>query len=98
MIRKYTVRRIDVDYYTISEDELTVTSHGIKWDRICSYGDQFPEYHIPDQAQKRNPRKALRKDDDEYTFYACVDYFPEPRLIGKFNDYTSAYGWDERHS
>lgn len=107
MIRKYTVKRIDVDYYTVSEEELITSIKAYrdtdgdfkyrvytKWDFICSSGGQWPEYDIPQQAQKRNPRIALRKNGDSYTFYACVYHFPEPRLIGKWEDYTSAYGWE----
>lgn len=107
MIRRYTVTRIDVDYYTVREEELTVAlrvkrdvngdfvyTEFLKWDFICSSGGQWPDYDIPEEAQKHNPRTALRKNDDSYTFYACVYHFPEPRLIGKWNDYTSANGWE----
>lgn len=105
-IRRYTVTRIDVDYYQIREEELVIKSRARiengeivrsdfkAWDFICSYGDNFPEYWIPEQAQKRNPRTLLRRNEETYTFYACVYHFPEPRLVGKFHDYTSALGWE----
>lgn len=95
MINRYTVKRIAVDYYTIDQHELMVTPKGIKWDFVSSIGDNWPEYHLPEQAQARNPRQLLKKDGEKYTFYACVYYFPEPRLMGKWKDYTSAYGWEE---
>jgi hypothetical protein len=104
-IRRYTVTRIGVDYYTIQEDELTIKSRVKRvngdftyqeytaWEFVCSAGGQWPEYDIPEQAQRKNPRTPLHKNGDSYTFYACVEYFPEPRLMGKWKDYTSAYGW-----
>ena len=110
-IRRYTVKRIDVDYYTVSEEELVIGSRVyvdrlgfpvrvedvIKWDWICSSGGQWAEQDIPQQAQqawKRSPRTPLRKDGQSYTFYACVYWFPEPRLMGKWKDYTSAGGFN----
>lgn len=108
-IRRYTVTRIDVDYYTVREEELivrrkvTFNEYGniiaekskAQWDFICSYGGQWPEDGIPDEAKDNNPRITLRKNDDYYVFYACVYHFPDPRLMGKWKDYTSAYGFDE---
>jgi hypothetical protein len=107
-IRRYTVTRIDVDYYTVQEDELTPKlrvkrDHNgefyykdyMAWEFVCSYGGQWTEDCIPEEAKNRNPRTLLRKNEQSYTFYACVYHFPHPRLMGKFEDYTSAYGWED---
>ena len=97
MITKFTVTRIDVDYYTIQEQDLIETRTGTKWEQVTrSWGGQWPEYEIPEPAQKRNPRTALRNNGDSYSFVACMYDFPEPRLMGKFADYTSAYGWEDK--
>lgn len=93
-IRKYIETRIDVDYYTIAEYELTENRNSYTWEFVSSIGDRFPSKHLCDQARRKAPFTSMRNNGDTRTFYACVYYFPQPRLAGKWKDYTTAYGWD----
>jgi len=79
MIQKFTVKRHAIDFYSICIQELVDG----RWEHIGGPSGQWPEYDITPQAQKRNPRKELRKDGQSYTFYACVYSFAHPAHIGK---------------
>lgn len=81
-IRRYTVKRITVDYYSITEEELIETRKGTRWEFIAGYGNPYPS-DLPEQAQPKNPRRSIRKDGQSYYFYACVYSFPHPAFMGK---------------
>ena len=73
-LNRYTVKRHRVDFYSIYEDRYVAG----KWQPSGSWASCWPESDLPKMAQKRNPKKALRKDGQSYTFYACVWHYPNP--------------------
>lgn len=97
MIRKYVVTRIDIDFYVTDEYELTPTRRGTEWEKVCSFSYSVPnraDYHPA--ALKRHPWQSIRKIGGSYTFFACVYRFPDPRLAGKWADYSTAYGFESQ--
>ena len=98
MIKRYTVKRINDDMYETQEHELSINRRGVAyWESISSFTYFDPQRDdYPPQALKNHPWRTIRKIGGYYMFYACVYYFPDPRLAGKFGDYNTALGWDER--
>lgn len=80
-ILRVTVRRIAVNFYDESVDELIETRKGTRWERVYSTTCDYPD-HSP-AIMKRHPRKSCRKDGQSYSFYAIEARFPDPRLMGK---------------